>query len=220
MKSLQKLLPILLLLTLLSPTQAQLIINGGMDSSNVTLNLNSHNNVVPDGWTAVGVSTPDTFSAATTFFSYTFPNNNSGQFTHLSAIGGTYSEGVYQNVIGATLGQAYILEFDQGIDLAFYGNEGGGYNAYLSVTIAGSVYTTTPVPIPTTHNASSPWTRQQISFTAPSTAFEVQFNAESDTFGERVDTAIDNITLSPVPEPSFSCLLALLVTLGLWSRRR
>jgi hypothetical protein len=203
---------------------ANLVVNGSMNSTDPFLSVNNHNDTVADSWTAVGITTPDTFSPATSFFFYTYaPNNNSGQFTHLSAIGGTYNEGIEQTITGAVIGTTYSLQLDQAVDLSFGGTPGGGYNGWFDIVVAGNTFSTTSMAIPLTTGALATWQRQSFSFVAPSVTFSLVVSAMTDVAGRRVDMGLDNVSieaLPPVPEPMSGGLLSLAALAMLQRRRR
>ena len=116
---------------------------------------------------------------------------------------------VLQTSIATVMGQQYLLEFDMA------GNpDGGPMTKQMTVTIAGIPHTFTFVE--TGHTKTNMgWTEKSVLFTATSSATSLSFKSDTTT---AYGPALDDVHMTPVPEPATITLMAA-GALGLLRRR-
>jgi hypothetical protein len=215
----------------------QLVVNGSLNPSNPAVNTGTENGVLPTSWLATnslfGASTPDTFDAASTFQGYAFaPLAGGDYFTHAQTTVNSlnpsliYQEGIRQTITGATIGQTYLLEFDQAIDRQASGspiNPLEGTFGYFSISVSNTGFTSSRMLLPNSSGIQVPWTHQSFTFVAASETFELAFRAGiipdfrpnplpgfPNSNERRVDLGLDNVSITAVPEPGSVVLLAAL----------
>ena len=209
----------------ISSLGAATLINGSFENFGTYVNTpgtDRMSGVAANGW-FVSTNTPDWFLGA--------PGPAGLWLTHWGdffAVGAaqasTYREGLSQTVGSLSVGQTYIVKFQQANGLLFdQGShlgtgEVGGWEVLVdgvSVGMSASANdNTTPSPAFT-----SAWTEGSITFEASATSQTIEFLAYGGSAGNPTFQFLDEVTIEIVPEPT-SPLLASLGGLFVLRRRR
>ena len=169
--------------------------NGSLEGLAVGVNRNTHNGQIPPGWLP-GPITPDTFTAATNFSNYSWsPSPDGGDFLHAIANDGA-SEGFRQVLTGLIPGQTYTVAFSQSVSNNNFAGAVGS-QAYWQVGLGGVTQNAAALGNPALGVAAA-WQAQSITFTATAATETLSFLAVNMTPSQRVDLAIDGITVTGV----------------------
>jgi hypothetical protein len=214
--------------TCLLPLKAATLVNGsfedlGAPSYIVNATTDSMSAVAPDGWT-ISANTPDWFLGAPGAPSGLWNTPWGDLFVVGAAEGAGYREGISQSISGLTIGQVYLIEFQQANGLLFdqveYQGIGtvGGWEVRIDgspVLLSNSVNdNSVPAPAFTTD-----WGPASVSFEATATSQTLEFLAFGGTAGNETYQFLDEVTINAIPEPA-SGLLAALGSVALLRRRR
>jgi len=175
--------------------QAAIDTNGEFEGLSSSVSRNTHNAVLPSGWTP-GPITPDTFNASTTFGNYAWTASpDGGDFLHAIANDGA-SEGFSQVLTGLVPGQTYTVAFSQSVSKSNFTGAVGS-QAYWQVGLGGVSQNADPLATPGLGVAAG-WQTQSLTFTATAATQTLSFLAVNATPGQRVDLGIDGITVTGV----------------------
>ena len=196
------------------------VVNGSMNTSDTSINVNSFNGVQPDGWMDIDpLTSTDIFDATTNFNGFTWaPSSDGGTFVHgVDAISVIPGEGIIQEISGLTIGTTYLVNFEQSISWNTGGRgEGGFWEVVFGNETKQSSFMTN-----SGQGVAFGWQDQSLSFTATAETQSLSFQVAPDIFVDRIDLGLDGVSVSVIPIPPAVWLLGsgLIGLLGI-SRRK
>jgi hypothetical protein len=196
------------------------VVNGSMNAAG-SPDVQSFNGVLPDDWDDLDLSSStDIFDATTSFNSFTWlPSSDGGTFVH--AIGPPLinfpGEGIIQEIVGLTIGSTYQVNFEQSISRATNGPQatGGHWEVVFGAETNQSAFMDNPA-----FGIAFGWQDQSLSFTATSETQNLSFQAVSPNVGDRIEVALDGVSISAVPVPGAVWLFGSALGLLGWMRRK
>jgi len=211
------------LFILAGEASAVIITNGGFEGLPDTVNRNSFNSTLPNGWTTV-IQSPDTFNTSTTFANFAWSaSNNGGDFAHIIALanpdlveGFAASTDVFDLVVGSL----YEIVFEQSVSNSDFALTAA--SAYIEVNFGGSILNSMTMFVPTLGEAAD-WINQSLIFEATAMTQSLTFTAFPTIDGQRVELALDGVQINAVavPEPGTLALLGIgLFGMGAARRRK
>lgn len=221
------LLPLLLILP--APLTAFTVVNGSFEDIGATTYVNipdqdRDGNAAADGWT-ISSASPDWMWGEGPEGLWNTPWGD--YFTLGAANGIGYREGVSQEISGFTVGASYTLTFSHANGLFYNGTayEGVGNPGGWEVLLNGSTLFLADSVNPNFVAApehTDDWFTRNIEFVAPTETIEFEFLAYlNPQVNQQVVTFqfLDNVSISPVPEPGVLALIAPAILLGLRRRK-
>lgn len=191
-----------------SGTHAAVIVNGSFESPLVTAGTfdtfgNASTGIT--GWVVVGFDASvigGPFLAAP----MNFQAQHGSQFLDLTGPGTNYSGNGVSQSIATSIGQAYAL--------SFYVGSGTDFTTFTASTVDLSINGGARVGFtnPSTPTTELDWMRFSVSFSATSPITEITFFNGSGS-GNHL-SALDNVTITAIPEPSAFALVVGAVSLG------
>ncbi|TLD70372.1 PEP-CTERM sorting domain-containing protein [Phragmitibacter flavus] len=212
----------LLAIASVATVQAQnLVTNGSMSHPSYPLPPdppNSHNGIMPTGWSSAFGST-DLFHIGTNFqnggsaFSTFVSSSDGGTFVSGLTFPGSLGEGIQQTINGLTIGQQYLLTFEQTVSRRFASEDAWWEVSFGSETFISDIMTT-PAP-----GVALPWVNQSMLFT-PTASSQALIFLPRGTTGQNTWTVLDGVSLVAVPEPTSALFVGLSGMILLFRRRR
>jgi hypothetical protein len=207
--------------TLSGQSTAVSITNGSFEGLPTSVNRDTFNSTLPTGWTTT-IQSPDTFNAATSFENFAWSSSNDGgDFAHIIALQSpTLVEGFFQSVAGLTIGQQYEISFEQSVSNSNFANTGA--SGFIEVVFGSTTQNSDTLVVPSLGSTAS-WIQQTLLFTATAETQDLTFTARPTIGGQRVELAIDGVSISEqngVPVPATMMLLSLGLAAVGYQRRR
>lgn len=185
-----------------SYTHAVSVVNGSM--TDVGGDYNSVNNLVPSGWERILFTSPDIFNENTDFSNFAWnASSDGGTFVHILGGQGPFfpNEGIFQEITGLTIGESYIVSFEQSISFSTTGLQGSG--GYVKVTFGDEINQSAHMIRPDS-GVKADWQDQSLMFTATAEMQRLTFLAvlDPDDLGARVSLGLDGVSISAIPVPA------------------
>lgn len=178
------------------------LVNGSMNTSVTPIDLNSFNTEKPDGWDiTLGLGSTDIFDQNTNFSGFAWDaSSDGGTFVHGLTFGST-NEGIGQTITGLTIGQKYVISFEQSI--SFYISSATGKDGLWDVTFGDTTLSSAPMTSPSSGTTSA-WQDQTLIFTATATTQDLIFRANQadGVIANRLDLGLDGVSLVVIPVPA------------------
>jgi hypothetical protein len=191
-----------------SGTHAAVIVNGSFESPLVTAGTfdtfgNASTGIT--GWVVVGFDA-SVIGGPSLAPPMNFQAQHGSQFLDLTGPGTNYSGNGVSQSIATSIGQAYAL--------SFYVGSGTDFTTFTASTVDLSINGGARVGFtnPSTPTTELDWMQFSVSFSATSPITEITFFNGSGS-GNHL-SALDNVTITAIPEPSAFALVVGAVSLG------
>ena len=209
---------------------ANLISNGSFEQTTIPTQTTAQQ---PGLTSQVGAGESVTFGTASFWKDYiTASPFTASQGTQIAILNGAdYSAGLFSDRVSLTAGQSYTLSYDTSLLSAWNGDWTATIAPNTSMGLAVALQSNDGVnPLTTLYfdphvvvNNPSSWNTQTFTFTSAISSDYVKLSIyanSGDNSSSHVYTAIDNIQLNAIPEPSTWLLLAGSLTVMMLLRRR